>query len=233
MIDAAMLVERGESFRDVDDLESFTTLMQDVVEQCGFRYFSVVAREPRRFAGSGEMFFAHNYPSAWEERYVERDYFRHDPALRTTAGDRPLLRWHEAGRCDVFEEASEFGAASGLTMAVGSPGVQGHASFASELGRIDPEKELACHFLSFYVCSAAMRVADYVASDAEKSLTARELECLRWVCEGKTSWEVSRILCVAERTVLFHLSNTQRKLGTSNRHHSVAKAVVLGLLKNS
>ncbi|WP_376767374.1 helix-turn-helix domain-containing protein [Paludibacterium denitrificans] len=39
------------------------------------------------------------------------------------------------------------------------------------------------------------------------TLTPREKECLSWVSAGKTSWEIARILNVAEATVIFHISN--------------------------
>jgi DNA-binding NarL/FixJ family response regulator len=55
-------------------------------------------------------------------------------------------------------------------------------------------------------------------SDAEDCpLTDRELEILRLVSEGLTNSRIARSLWVTEQTVKFHLSNTYRKLGVSNR----------------
>ena len=48
-------------------------------------------------------------------------------------------------------------------------------------------------------------------------LTARELEILRLVADGNTNGQIARRLWVTEQTVKFHLSNTYRKLGVSNR----------------
>ena len=67
-------------------------------------------------------------------------------------------------------------------------------------------------------------------SITEISLTKRELECLSWVGEGKTSWEVSRILDISERTVVFHLQNAAMKLKAKNRMQAVARAVYLGFI---
>jgi DNA-binding NarL/FixJ family response regulator len=56
------------------------------------------------------------------------------------------------------------------------------------------------------------------ASAAEPCpLTARELEILRLAADGYTNGQVARRLWVTEQTVKFHLSNTYRKLGVSNR----------------
>ncbi|WP_308727220.1 helix-turn-helix domain-containing protein [Aliivibrio sifiae] len=64
-------------------------------------------------------------------------------------------------------------------------------------------------------------------------LTQREKECLSWACEGKSSWEISKILGCAERTVTFHLTNSQTKLGTNNRCQSVSKAILTGAINPS
>lgn len=64
------------------------------------------------------------------------------------------------------------------------------------------------------------------------SLTQRELDCLQWAAAGKTNWEIGTILGVTERTVRFHLGNIAGKLNTSNRYHTVAQAISLGLVKS-
>lgn len=54
------------------------------------------------------------------------------------------------------------------------------------------------------------------------SLTGKEQDVVKWVVEGKTSWEIGRILSTSERTVKFHLKNVYSKLNVSNRAHAVA-----------
>jgi len=62
-------------------------------------------------------------------------------------------------------------------------------------------------------------------------LTGRELQCLAWVSQGKTSWETASILGLSERTVNFHLCNASRKLNVYGRQACVARAIYLGLLE--
>lgn len=62
------------------------------------------------------------------------------------------------------------------------------------------------------------------------TLRPREIECLRWAAEGKTAWEMARILTISERTVVFHLRNAVEKLGVNTRQQAVARAVYLGLI---
>lgn len=52
-------------------------------------------------------------------------------------------------------------------------------------------------------------------------LTPRELECIHWAANGKTSWEISRILGITERTVNFHLGNSMQKTGSNNRQQLI------------
>lgn len=59
----------------------------------------------------------------------------------------------------------------------------------------------------------------------DAAVTARELECLRWIALGKTAWEVSVILGISERTVRFHLNSAREKLSCINTTQAVARAV--------
>ncbi|HVW52726.1 MAG TPA: LuxR C-terminal-related transcriptional regulator [Trinickia sp.] len=36
-------------------------------------------------------------------------------------------------------------------------------------------------------------------------LTPRELECLKWIAAGKSSWEISHIIGISEHGVLYHI----------------------------
>jgi len=64
----------------------------------------------------------------------------------------------------------------------------------------------------------------------EKKLSEREIICLRWAAEGKTSWETATILGLSERTINFHLQNACGKLHVHNRRAAVARALRQGLL---
>ena len=74
------------------------------------------------------------------------------------------------------------------------------------------------------------RFAHTAALPPPPHLTARELECLHWAAEGKTSWEIGRVLGVSERTVVFHLQNAAHKFGVNGRQPAVARAIALGLI---
>ncbi|HUT48376.1 MAG TPA: helix-turn-helix transcriptional regulator [Alphaproteobacteria bacterium] len=85
------------------------------------------------------------------------------------------------------------------------------------------------HLLSIHLNEAIERLLTR-RNEQLINLTAREAECLKWTARGKSSWQISQILSLSERTVNFHLSNAMQKLSTQNRTHAVAKALYQGLI---
>jgi DNA-binding CsgD family transcriptional regulator len=59
------------------------------------------------------------------------------------------------------------------------------------------------------------------------SLTPREFEVLQWVAQGKTAWEIGKILRITKRTVDEHMQTAVRKLNAANRCHAVAIAIAI------
>ena len=63
-----------------------------------------------------------------------------------------------------------------------------------------------------------------------KKLTTREKEVLQWIASGKTAWEISKILNIAERTVNFHSNNAKEKFNVATRSQAVVEALRRGLI---
>jgi DNA-binding CsgD family transcriptional regulator len=70
-----------------------------------------------------------------------------------------------------------------------------------------------------------------VAAKQASELSDREKACLSLAAVGKSSWEIGRILCISENTVIFHIKNAMRKLGANSRTLAAFKAVELGLIE--
>ncbi len=64
------------------------------------------------------------------------------------------------------------------------------------------------------------------------TLSARELEVLRQVAQGRSNREVAKALFVSEATVKTHLVHVFEKLGADSRTGAVARARELGLLRD-
>jgi transcriptional regulator EpsA len=85
--------------------------------------------------------------------------------------------------------------------------------------------------------AALLRILHKIKSDAravrlDRTLTARELEVLTWVCDGKTSAEIAAILGIARSTVRNQIQSTLVKLRVNTRSQAVAKAIKKGLVVN-
>ena len=64
-------------------------------------------------------------------------------------------------------------------------------------------------------------------------LTGRECEVLKCVALGLSNKEAAIELGIAPRTVERHIENLRNKIRARNRAHMVAKAIGLGVLRNS
>jgi DNA-binding NarL/FixJ family response regulator len=57
------------------------------------------------------------------------------------------------------------------------------------------------------------------------ALSPREKEVLKWLIEGKSSWDISSILHISKNTVNFHIKNLFQKLDVVNRTQAVSEAL--------
>jgi len=64
----------------------------------------------------------------------------------------------------------------------------------------------------------------------DEVLTAREIEVLRYVAEGKRNRDIGNRLYISEETVKAHLSNIMGKLGANDRTQAVAIALKRGII---
>jgi DNA-binding CsgD family transcriptional regulator len=67
-------------------------------------------------------------------------------------------------------------------------------------------------------------------SGTRVELTPRERDVLRWVAEGKTSWEIARILGLSPKTVDHYRSKLHHKLDVHKDVQLVRAAMDLGLV---
>jgi DNA-binding CsgD family transcriptional regulator len=62
-------------------------------------------------------------------------------------------------------------------------------------------------------------------SERDFDLTDRELECLFWIAEGKTSDEIATILGISRNTINNYITSVMRKTATKTRSEAIAFAV--------
>lgn len=63
-----------------------------------------------------------------------------------------------------------------------------------------------------------------------KPLSPREKEVLGYIKEGKSTWDISKLMGISENTVRFHVTSILRKLNAVTRAQAVASALQMGLI---
>jgi LuxR family transcriptional regulator, quorum-sensing system regulator CviR len=177
-----------------------------------------------------------SYPATFIDEYVSRDYFRVDNVMREALATSRARYCSEssAGRPrEITALCRDFGVAEGYFVGATSPGPEGGGSlFLFKSRSMKRERRTAgmLELLAPHLHHAFFRAFDREQPRATPVLSAREREILRWLYEGKSSWETSVILGISERTVNFHVYNAFRKLGAATRPQALAIAARCGLL---
>lgn len=100
-----------------------------------------------------------------------------------------------------------------------------HLGFAAR--DVDRDQARVVQMAGLILTERLIEFASPAAND-EPHLTRREIDCMAFVADGKTDWEISVILGVSEATVRFHIDNARRKLDAVNRAHAVARLAQSG-----
>ena len=212
-------------------------------QELGFSNFSASAVIDH-FVGDAQAFVSvDNTPAAFREASNDVTLARRDPVMQHCKRHSVPLAWSQsiyvnAGQGDLWEHQAQYGYRCGLVMAMHLPNGR-HFVLGVDRDQALPKdpmeiSRMTASLLMFAVHAqdATMRIllAD-VPADDEPRLTQRELETLRWTIEGKTAWEIGRILSIAEDTVARHAYNATQKLGCANKHHAAVRALRLGLIQ--
>ncbi len=174
----------------------------------------------------------------WVARYMELDLYSLDPitqmAMRTcrpfTYEEAYLSRTPEV---EMYKrEATAHGVEFGWAVPVHKVGIApGIVSYAGRT-KVALSSTEAMHMA--VVCMMAFERASIYFSEMVPELglvlSDRERSVLTLVARGKTNWEIGTVLSISEYSVRDYLKALSVKLRTSNRAHSVARAMQLGLI---
>jgi len=185
-----------------------------------------------------------NYPKEWRDKYDKERFILVDPIMIHCTNRLIPIRWKSleklsTDQSNFMEEARGYGLVSGLSFPIHSrEGDVGILSFASDKpSTFDQSNTKATaalmaygHLLAGFVHDAMRQIVNKPANIMRSSLTPRELECLKWIAAGKSSWEISSILSISEHGVLYHVRNIMFKFDTPTRHLAVLKAIACGIV---
>lgn len=180
----------------------------------------------------------HDYPEEWVKLYQKKNFWRIDPIVLACKERHVPLHWEDIYKKfppdpKFLELALDFGIKNGWTcLTQGCYGLPW--SIVSVGGDYKKNKERTAFLMErtvthFHLALSSVRKNDSNVNFDHK-LTNREREVLQWISQGKTSWEISVILHIAEATVNYHTKNISKKLNTVGRSQAVAVALHRGLL---
>ena len=180
-----------------------------------------------------------SYSNDWLYKYGRNGYATVDPVLQGAINTFETQVWEQAyetaaseKQLEFVEEARSYGLTHGITTGMLEQH-RGFASFFSFAGG-DTENTIRYKNLLEYLLPTLHRVVIANANTPQttrvKGLSRREMMVLEWMKQGKTNWEISRIIGVTERTVRFHVESIFMKLDVGSRTQAVAFAIEHGLL---
>ena len=235
-----MLCDAHDGIARATDIDALRVEMQKFATGMEFEYFAYVLTINSPSLKS-QQFIINGFPPKWMQTYVAGDYFKVDPVIQHAARSTLPLLWSDnrsvGETAEFWEEAQSHGLQQGLTLAVrDQPAVTSLFSLARDKVLDLQSQRLAAligraYMFTSLLHQAVTRIAlpDLVPQQ-KASLTHRELECLKWAADGKTSWEIGRILGITERTAVFHMNNVIKKLGATNKIQAIVRAVGLKMI---
>ena len=169
-----------------------------------------------------------NWPGSPAFNYV---CFECNPLLGAIRESRTSYRFsdfapHDDARYGAYWEAlSEANIGDALcATSYGADGVIASLHLGFLRREFAPDERFAIHMAGLALTERLMSLTSPPPTTVVR-LTRRERDSLALVAEGKTDWEISVILGIAEATVRFHVDNARRKLGAVNRAQAVARLV--------
>jgi DNA-binding CsgD family transcriptional regulator len=221
--------------RDTELIE----IMSNFTQKCDFSAFQLAPGPHNPSPDPTSLLAFGSYNLDWKRQYATEPSCRHDPARAQAILRAGSVGWRrvfaavrDPDQRDFVARARAQGFKDGVTTPIHGP--QGCVAImmfgAARTLDLDGEDEEALSHVAMALHQRVRRLAAaaIVGVPPPAKLTAREIECLHWVLEGKTNWEIGVVTGVTARTVQFHLGNAARKLGVVNRVQAAVSALVRG-----
>ena len=230
----ADLMSTISDIQDQDSAEGILSVMYKAISGYGFERF-IASGLPDGGMDVRHFVLLSGWQDEWFNRYTALGYVHLDPVARNCFATTLPFDWSSAPydrigdlpARRVMDEARDFGMDEGFCVPVHlEGGMQGVVSLVGRTDWLSDIHRLELHMLALYV-HGRLRFLNTQRDGGtpRRAITSREAEVLKWAANGKTASEIADITGVTERTVNQHCENAQRRLGTSNRLHTVVEAI--------
>lgn len=166
------------------------------------------------------------YPAKWTSHYLQSHYERIDPVIMQALQTPEPFQWgiglsfkYNSAQQELLNEAAQFGIRLGFTVPIhDGRGPIAALTFATDQQRPQFEHCTNSHarvlqLMAMYFHAHVRRKLSGDRKIGGALLSPRELECLEWAAQGKSAWEIGRILGISHHTVASYLENAKEKLG--------------------
>ena len=173
-------------------------------------------------------------PDGWSGSAAAAFVNENNPNPEAALRLRRPFRWQEVSLPSraltgaYWEALSEFGAIDALGNAIQLPGEKAGVSLAFASNDWSPQERRAMDFACFAFIEKARSLSP--APPEPPHLSMRERDCLAYVAEGKTDWEISVILGISQNTAHQYVESARKKLNAVTRAQAAARFVLLGYL---
>lgn len=183
-------------------------------------------------------YFVTTYPREWEQHYIKKNYFETDPLVHQYQTNATPFLWgqdsfsestHEAKK--MFMEASDFNLQHGIGVPI--PGPNNSFSIltlcSSDLNASEMKEVFSAFYKDLMICSLMFHSSFLGLNLSNElycryNLTNRELDCLKWICVGKSNSDMASILGISVNAVKERVKSIYRKMGVYSRAEAIIKA---------
>jgi LuxR family quorum-sensing system transcriptional regulator CciR len=234
-MDAVQVEELALAFAAAADHAEVADLLRRAARALGFDHVALVCH-PGAGEGEGGLALV-DYPEAWRRSLGAQRSFAEDPVLAMSERRIAGFAWSELERLmlltprqrEVLAVAAAYGLAEGFTVPLHAPGARlASCSFALGPGRSLPRAALpAAHVLACAACESLRRLAG-AGLVGGPALTGRQFDCLALAAQGKSDWQIGRLLGISADTVHQHLESAKRRYGVASRIQLAVRALSEG-----
>jgi LuxR family transcriptional regulator, quorum-sensing system regulator CviR len=180
------------------------------------------------------------YPVEYLETYTNRKYQLIDPLYKSFLKTYDVQNIHELKNQNndisinsVVRLCNDFGITNSYLYGIFSSNNTTFTVFTISGKQIKNKQRTKAiiKYLMPFLSRALKTLVPVSAAQDVPIITSSELEILKWLKEGKSSWEISNILGKSERVINFHTGNIINKLNANNRTHAVAIALEHNLIE--
>ena len=229
------LINNGTTCASQDDFCSLMSHLKRLIQH----EYDVCALAIKGDRGEVKSLYVVNisYPSELLALYNEHEWHKIDPLHKENFTQFNLQYWSDTFRKHGTPKTMEsvfydFGIKEGYAHGVrNNYGNKGSIfCFAGKTLKKEKRTEIILELVVPHLHQALSRFVNQ-RDLCNIKMSPRESEILQWIKQGKSTWDISIIMHISERTVKFHVGNIMKKLGASTRTHAVAIAMEQGLME--